>query len=146
MTTKWDHRFMSLAEFVASWSKDPSKKVGAVIVDKHNRLISVGYNGLPRGLADTSARLADGELKNALILHAEDNAIEQATKMRPEPGCTLYVWPASPCSDCAKRIIRAGFIECVVAPAVKETSDWKESQELAVGMLVEAGLAVEIYQ
>ncbi|MBI2669577.1 MAG: hypothetical protein HYX20_00290 [Candidatus Yanofskybacteria bacterium] len=64
MTEKWDRRFLALAEFVAQWSKDPSTKTGAVIVDSNNRLVSVGYNGFPRGVNDSPERLENREIKN----------------------------------------------------------------------------------
>ena len=60
---KWDDRFLKLAELVSTWSKDPSSKVGAVIVDDKNRVISLGFNGLPRGVEDTKERLNTRELK-----------------------------------------------------------------------------------
>ena len=53
----WDYRFLELAQLVSKWSKDPSTKVGAVIVDKNRRILSVGYNGLPKGVKDFDYRL-----------------------------------------------------------------------------------------
>ena len=53
---KWDRRFLALAEHVADWSKDPSTKTGAVIVRPDRTIASMGYNGFPRGMADTDDR------------------------------------------------------------------------------------------
>ena len=51
-STNWDNRFLDMAKLVSTWSKDPSTRVGAVIVDPSNRLVSVGYNGFPKGVTD----------------------------------------------------------------------------------------------
>ena len=64
---KWDYRFLDLAEFISSWSKDPSTKVGAVIVDKNNRIVSVGYNGFPKHIEDND-RLKERDIKYNIIL------------------------------------------------------------------------------
>jgi dCMP deaminase len=69
MREKWDCRFLEMAELVGSWSKDPSTKVGAVIVDKDRRIVSTGYNGFPQGIADRSELLNDREKKYKLIVH-----------------------------------------------------------------------------
>ena len=53
-STKWDNRFLVLAKLIGSWSKDPSTKVGAVIVDQDNKIVSVGYNGFPKNISDPS--------------------------------------------------------------------------------------------
>ena len=90
---KWDERFMKLAEHVASWSKDPSTKVGAVIVDEQHRIVSLGSNGFPKGIADDT-RLDDRAKKYEIVVHAEINAILFANK--PVGNCTLYVYPLPP--------------------------------------------------
>ena len=71
---RWDMRFLEMAQLVASWSKDPSTKVGATIVDDDRRVISVGYNGFPKGVADNK-RLEDRDEKYKMIVHAERNAL-----------------------------------------------------------------------
>ena len=70
MTSKWDTRFLSLAEHISSWSKDPSTKVGAAIIGPYRDIISLGYNGFPRGVEDTPERLENRELKYKMIVHA----------------------------------------------------------------------------
>ena len=77
---KWQRRFFDLARLIATWSKDPSSQVGAVIVDDKKRIVSVGFNGLPMGVEDTAERLNVRELKYELIVHAEANAILTAPK------------------------------------------------------------------
>lgn len=99
----WDYRFLELAEHVATWSKDPSRKVGAVIVNDKRRIVSVGYNGFPAGLEDTDTRLLDRDTKYKFMQHAERNAIENASVASFE-GCTLYS-TLLPCIECAKSIV-----------------------------------------
>jgi len=78
MITKWDRRFLEMARLVSSWSKDPSTKVGSVVVRPDKTVASVGFNGFPRGVADTEARLCDRGEKLDLIVHAEINALSVA--------------------------------------------------------------------
>jgi len=135
----WDNKFIGLAEHISSWSKDPSTKVGAVITDTDNRIVSVGYNGFPRGIAD-DARLDDRSTKYELIVHGEINAILFAG--RSLKGCTLYTWPFQPCTRCAAIVIQSGITR-VVAP--KNTSErWKDSFEMSTNMFAEAGVELTI--
>jgi len=134
---------MGLAEHVAQWSKDPSTKVGAALVNKNNRLISVGFNGFARGIEDSPSRLNDRNTKYQLVLHAEENAILFAPHTY---DTTMYTWPLPPCSHCAALIIQAGITK-VVCPAVlpdKFTLDerWNESWELAKKQFIEAMVTV----
>jgi dCMP deaminase len=138
----WDLRFLALAETVAGWSKDPSTRVGAVIVDAKRRVVGLGYNGFPRGIADTERRLTDREQKYKMVVHAEANAILNATAR--VDGCTLYVWPVAPCSGCAKLVIQSG-IERVVSIADAEAMErWGDDIRVAHAMFLEAGLRVEL--
>lgn len=136
--SKWDARFMALAEHIASWSLDPSTKVGAVIVDDKKRIISIGFNGFPRGIADDD-RLNDKAEKYEHIIHAEINALTFA--QRDLTGCTLYVWPLPPCARCATQIIQNG-ISRVVAPIMpSQKTTWLESIYRASAMFDEAGIS-----
>ena len=123
----WDGRMMGLAKTVAQWSKDPSTKVGCVIVDDKHRVVSIGFNGLPRGIPDKG--LEDREYKYARVVHAELNALLFARGS--VEGCTMYVWPMPPCSRCAGPIIQAGILR-VVSPPPGER--WKESCEVGEQM------------
>lgn len=138
--TKWDSRFVALAAHIASWSKDPSTKVGAVIVRPDNTVASMGFNGLPRGVRDTQTRLDDRETKLNLTVHAEVNAMAFAAESLI--GCTLYVYPLSPCIRCATSIIQHGIIK-VVAPRPEPDSRWYDSTMRAKDLLREAGVSVE---
>jgi dCMP deaminase len=130
----WDQRFLALAEHISGWSRDPSTKVGAVIVDPMQRVVSMGFNGFPRGIAD-DARLDDRAVKYEITVHAEANAILFA--QRPLAGCTLFNWPLPPCSRCAALIIQAG-ISRVVAP--EPTERWLSSCSTGRDLLTEAGV------
>lgn len=108
--SKWSERFMALAEHVATWSKDPSTQVGCVIVDKQNHVVSLGFNGFPRGVKDDALRYADRETKLLFVAHAERNALDNAPLS--VEGCTLYS-PLLPCNECAKSIIQKGIKKVV---------------------------------
>ena len=137
---KWHKRFFDMANLVASWSKDPSSKIGAVIVDSQNRVIATGYNGFPVGVVDSSERLENREIKYKMVLHAEENAIMFA-KQNLE-GCSLYVTMMPPCSHCAALIVQSG-IKHVYAPDSEIPERWKSSTELTRQMFDEAGVTLE---
>jgi dCMP deaminase len=135
---KWDSRFIDLAYHIAQWSKDPSTKVGAVIVDEQRRIISTGYNGFPQKLHDSPERYLNREQKYEMIIHGEINAILFA--QRPLHGCTLYTVPLLPCSRCAAIVIQSG-ISRVCAPEYLGER-WKQSLELSKNMFKEANIEV----
>jgi len=137
----WDDRFLALADHIADWSKDPSTKVGAVIVRPNRTIASVGYNGFPRGVDDTLERLNDRPTKYAMTVHAEANAILSAGSS--VAGCTLYVTPLHPCSNCAALIIQSGIAK-VVARMPDNPAHWAESFAAAKAMFYEAGIEVII--
>lgn len=137
---KWDQNFLELAKTVSTFSKDPSTKVGAVIVDNDNRVISIGYNGFPKGIRDDN-RLDNRDLKYDMVVHAEANALLFANA--PVKGCTIYTWPFQPCSRCASLIIQAG-IQRVVSIENEETR-WVSNFQLAHDMLTEARIKIDHY-
>ena len=131
----WDERFMEMAKLTASWSKDPSTKVGAVIVDDQNRVVSLGYNGFPRDVDDNHEQLNDRKTKLEMTVHAETNAILFA--QRNLAGCTLYVWPMPCCAKCAGLVIQTG-ISRVVSTRMNFRAEWQTSQNLADDMFRQA--------
>jgi dCMP deaminase len=136
----WDKRFLELAALIGSWSKDPSTKVGAVIVRPDRTIASLGYNGFPRGVDDT---YQDREHKLLRTVHAEMNAILSARE--PLHGCTIYVTPLCPCSNCAAAIIQAGIIRVVAeAPAIQRP-EWEASFEAAKEMFSQTGVSGVIH-
>lgn len=134
MRHKWATRYLDMAKLIASWSKDPSTKVGAVIVNPHNEIISLGYNGLPKGVKDSVSRLHDRDTKLSMTVHAEQNALLFAHESVRD--CTLYVYPFMPCSHCAGLIIQTGIKEVVTYDY--ETLTWAQSFELTKAMFKEA--------
>jgi dCMP deaminase len=135
----WDTRFLELAALVGSWSKDPSTKVGAVIVRPDRTIASLGYNGFPRGVDDT---YQDREHKLLRTVHAEMNAILSARE--PLHGCTIYVTPLCPCSNCAAVIIQAGIEHVVAKMQPQARPEWKASFDAARDMFKQAGLSTSI--
>lgn len=115
----WEQYFMELALLSSERSKDPSTRVGACIVDENNRIISVGYNGLTKGMDDDtfcwdSKGEETGDLyttKNPWIVHAELNAILNSHSINLT-GSTIYV-TLFPCNECAKAIIQSGIKKVV---------------------------------
>ena len=142
MSAKWDQRFLALAEPISAWSKDPSTKVGCVVVGEDREIRSTGFNGFPRGIADDSERLSDREQKYPLICHAEENAIMHAARIGLSlKGCTAYVtWP--PCTRCARSRIQAGVIEVVYPSGSEVPERWMSDFEMSTQMMNEAGLKI----
>ena len=142
---KWDSRFLDLAKHVAQWSKDPSTKVGAVIVRPDHSIVSVGYNGFPRGVADDH-RLKNRELKYKMVVHAEVNAVLNAHDWCG--GYTLYEWPptnyAPTCNECAKVVIQAGVARVVGWSLKGDESRWDDPCRIARDMYLEAGVMVDM--
>ena len=138
MTT--DEKFLATAEAVAQiWSKDPSTKVGAVAVGEQRNQVAFGYNGFPPGLSDLAARLDNRETKLQLTLHAEENALANATF----PVKTLYV-THPPCQQCALRILAARTVKRVVYRTNPELETrWGGSMREAALLLGEGGVELE---
>lgn len=138
----WDAFFLGLAKYGASASKDPSTKTGAVLVDAKRRVVGSGYNGFPRGVQDSDERLNDRPTKYKLVVHAEANAILNATA--DVSGATAYVWPWPPCASCAGLLIQAG-IKRVMCPSPTEEQEkrWGPDFELMRQMFYEAGVTIE---
>lgn len=110
----WDEYFMGIALLSAQRSKDGNTQVGACIVDENNKILSLGYNGMPIGCNDDDMPWErDGEpidTKYMYVCHAELNAILNS-KISLN-GATLYV-TLFPCNECAKAIIQSGIKELV---------------------------------
>jgi len=141
MIEKWDKRFLTLAKLIASWSKDPSTKTGAVIVSPDRSIISCGYNGFARGVEDDPVRYADRDLKYKLVVHAERNAIIFAQKSIRE--ATIYVWPWMPCAPCAGMVIQSGIERCV--SLINLNPRWQEDFDLTKMMFKEAEVRLDLY-
>lgn len=142
--SKWDKRYLSLAKEVSTWSKDPSTQVGAVTIGSKKEILSQGFNGFPRNINDTDERYNDRETKYQFVVHAEMNAIYNATYSNTSlDGTTLYVYGLPICSECAKGIIQVG-IKKVVVEKSKKLDNWKDSAKLSQAMFDEAGVELII--
>lgn len=138
----WDDRFLRLADEVAGWSKDPSTRVGCVLVDAKRRVIGLGFNGFPRGVCDCDERLHDRPTKYLMVQHAEANAILNA--VASTEGATAYV-THHPCSNCAGMLIQAGVVRVVTRqPAAGFAERFADSFRATRTMFAEAGVALEL--
>lgn len=115
---KWDIRFLELAKLFSTFSKDPSTRVGAVIVRPNKTIVSSGYNGFPKQMEDSLELLNNREEKYSRIVHAETNALIQAKQ--DITGCTLYTYPFMCCDRCAVSMIQAGISKFVFPKATEE--------------------------
>lgn len=140
----WDRMFMNMALAVARKSKDPRTKVGAILVSPDRYDVCIGFNGFPRRIPDDTEVLArratiDGLTKDALVIHAEMNAILHC---RQKPfGWTLYA-THTPCRECAKFIVGAEITR-VVTLGLRTTTD-SNPNETAQAIFLKGGVQFEI--
>lgn len=136
----WDQYFMGIALLSANRSKDPSTQVGACIVSEDNKILSVGYNGMPTGCDDDVMpwdRVGDElDTKYPYVCHAELNAILNYNGGSLK-GAKVYV-SLFPCNECAKAIIQSGIKEVIyVEDKYKDTDEVRASKRMfdAVGVV-----------
>jgi dCMP deaminase len=135
----WDLFYFSMAQLVQTRSKDPERRVGAVLVTANRRQLSIGYNGLPGGIPDDPRTLGDREEKLRLMVHAEQNCLKQAPF--PPAGASLYV-TRFPCGECAT-LITTAKVARVVAPRFDHGHPrWGSSWLTALARFNFHGLAV----
>lgn len=142
---KWDSYFLDIAEVVRQKSKDPSSKIGAVLVDKNNSIFSTGFNGFPIGVDETDESRWERPIKYEYVCHAERNAIALAARKGSTcDGATLYLVgfgpPTAPCTECTKMIIQSGIIRVVGRPFIPARPDWIKDLQFSVALLEEAGV------
>jgi len=142
----WSWRYLNLAKEVSEWSKDPNTKVGAVVVGSKGQILSQGYNGFPRGITDSPTRLKDRDIKLSFIVHAEMNAIYNATYSGVSlDGSTIYIYGLPACSECAKGIIQVGIKKVIVSKeCIEARPHWNDSWKKSIAMFAEAGVAVYV--
>lgn len=136
----WDEYFMSIALLSAMRSKDPVTQVGACIVNPMNKIIGIGYNGMPNGLHDDEmpwGKLASDPLANKYfyVCHAELNAILNKN-VADTNGCTLYA-SVFPCNECAKVIIQSGIKKIIY---FRDPKQGTPSNQASKFMLTKAGI------
>lgn len=139
----WDNRWISLCQLIATWSKDRSRKVGAVIIDNRNNLISLGWNGFPRDVDDDVDVRHERPTKYLFTEHAERNAIyNAAAKGVSLVGCKMYLqW--YPCADCARGIIQSGISEMICVEPDWNDNTYKNDFAATKEMLYDAGIIVK---
>ncbi|TXM68318.1 CMP deaminase [Methylobacterium sp. WL120] len=140
---KWDHRFLDRAAVVATYSKDPSSKVGAVLVRPDNTTAGEGFNGFPAGLDDSPHLYLDRDYKIATVIHAEENAILNS-RDHSMVGYTLFVSGLPPCCSCASKIIQKG-ISRVVAHDRKVPARWAQNMRWAVANMLQKGIVIDLF-
>lgn len=134
-TDKWDLKFIELARHISGWSKDKNTKVGAILVNDSNRIISTGYNGFVIGCDDSIESRYEKNYKLFYTEHAERNCIYAAAEMgNSTRNSTMYII-LYPCADCSRAIIQAGVkrVVCENKPDFNNErwgKSWKISEEL----------------
>ncbi len=139
---KWNYRFMQMAQLIATWSKDNSTKVGCVIVSPNKAILSMGYNGFPRGINDNIVERWKRPIKYEFVVHAEENAILNAGRNGTRlDGGILYATMA-PCTRCAGSIIQSGIREIIyLDPDLdRQIPGWRDSLGISFQMFDEAGV------
>ena len=137
----WDSRWMDVARLVATWSKDRSRKCGAVIVDSRNVLVSIGWNGFPRGISDDVSARHERPAKYQWTEHAERNAIyNAAANGHHTKGCIIYL-PWYPCADCARAIVQSGITQVVCIEPNWGDAVWAADFAVTREMFLECGVA-----
>jgi dCMP deaminase len=145
LLNNWDKRYLDIADQIASWSKDPSTKIGAVVVGNKGQILTQGYNGFPRGVKDCSNKYNNRILKYDYIVHAEENAIYNATNSGvPLEGASMYVTGLPTCHRCGKAIIQVGIKKVFIRAKIPER--WIDSWALTQSLFKEAGVYYEIFE
>ena len=135
---------MDLAKMIATWSKDPSTKVGCVIIGPDKEIWSTGYNGFPRGVDDTISSRKRRPIKYDFTEHAERNAIYNAGLYGASvKNCVMYV-TFPPCADCARGIIQSGIKEVIYMDMPDDKTQnipgWRDRLGISFQMFDEAGV------
>ena len=137
MKKKWMERFINLADHVSSWSEDTSTKCGCVIVNKENHtIISLGFNGLPRGIAPGDTLNDEGIADKYLWYeHAERNAIYNAAQIGVSTKGAVAFVTHTPCCDCLRGLAQSGIVKIYFNKNNKMGTDkWIENFKISKKM------------
>jgi dCMP deaminase len=141
----WDKKFIKLSKHISEWSKDKNKKVGAVIVDNDNIVLSMGYNGIPRGCDDSDECRYERPTKYLFTEHAERNAIYHAARHGVSlKNCKMYV-TLFPCADCARAMIQSGITKIIAPEPNLEHEVWGTHFKAAIQMMEEANIQIILF-
>jgi len=144
MKEKWINRWFSMCEILSSWSEDESTKVGCVVVSKTNDLLSIGWNGLPRGIKHTTDK-NERPLKYKFFEHAESNAVANSSRNGISLKDSILFIPHFPCSTCARLIIQSGISEVYVKKTLLDSEfakRWEDEIRISTELLHEAGIII----
>lgn len=143
----WDDRWMHMCIEYSKFSKDRSRRTGAIIVDTQTQnQVSSGWNGFPRFTNDNIEERHQRPLKYKWTEHAERNAFYNAAALgRSTKGCMMYL-PWYPCSDCARGVVQCMISELVLIEPNWNDEIWKEDFKVSKEMLSEAGVRVRFYE
>ena len=140
-SNSWNLKYIELAKKFASWSKDPSVKVGAVAIGSKGQVLSQGYNGFPKQFNDSLDIYKTSELKKKYIIHAEMNCIYHATLNGISlENSTLFVYGLEVCHECAKGIIQVGIKEVVAYSPNPPKNKWIKSFETTQKLFEESNI------
>ena len=141
---KWDTRFFGIAQLVASWSEDNSRKIGAVVVGSANQILSTGYNGFPRGVkaSDQARHSSKDREKYFWFEHAERNAIYNAARNGIALEGSFIYSTLFPCADCARAIVQCGMSELITSEPPTNDPTYQRSFEVSLDILLEGGVKV----
>lgn len=144
-------KYYKLTEYMANlFSKDPSTKVGALFMYPGTmQILSMGYNGMPRGIDESVAAKWERPLKYKLTEHAERNAIYNAAQSGTPLRDSICVASMCPCADCARGVIQSGCKMVISRDIVEFERDnpdvaarWKPEWDISVIMMKEAGIQI----
>ena len=141
-----DELFMGIAKLASKRSKDPRTRCGACIANDMHRVVSVGYNGFPRGCSDDEFSW-EREEKHKYVIHAEENAILNATQSLE--GCILYIYSDRgfyPCRECAKIILQMGIKEVVLCWIADDLPERYALSEATDKMFKAGGVKVRVME
>lgn len=137
--------FMGLAILSAERSKDPNTQVGAVIVNKNDRVIGIGYNGTTNDVKDEDFPWHDRVKKNESVVHAEENAIYNSRPIELK-DCTLYT-TLYPCDECAKQLIDFGIGEVhYLSDKKADEEEYKEKYKKSRELFAKANICPKHYK
>ena len=145
----WDEYFVEMARLASKRSKDPSTRIGAVIVGPDNEIISTGYNNFVRGLDDSIKERFERPEKYYWFEHAERNAIYAAARHGiPLKGCRMFLSCWTPCTDCMRAIIQSGIKEVVLGTkdGISGQKKWVGEAERSQQMADETGVIIRYYK
>jgi dCMP deaminase len=143
----WDKKFINLCDHIATWSKDDSTKVGAVIVNKRNKILSIGYNGLPIGVSDNKTTYPERHQrpeKYKWYCHAEENAIASAAELGVSLQNTKIYCNYLPCPNCSRLIIQSGIKEIMFKN--EKVNSESEPNKISLEMLRQAKVRVRKFE